>query len=1422
MGLKRRMCSRNKLRGIAVIILSMMMVVATVLSSGDTVKAATSREALKAEIDQAEAELAQLKADQADAADKYGRGILGYIEYMLTKDDLTDLQRIDLNNAQSIILDAMDEDFVSSNMVCSFPESRNNKVVAIYDRYDANSLDYFDIVIYAMKEINRYRATDDLFVGSLKCNDATTNYSLIAAAITSANRGAAYTNHSVIVANCECLAFGHGANGVETGWYKEKEYFKTAMQQLGMSAITSWDDVDKVTKKATANGKVVGHYTGLFMSADEVMGVGYNEYGQYGNTMSYNGNRYYGTVATYSIDEFEELYNEYYELVEPEHFENAIAEKQAELETLYSECGSVCTNHRFTSSGSVEADCTTEGYSWRKCADCGYCEKYNIIEPYGHKLTDGVCDRCGLKTVKSFTYVYFKDGDNYCYGNSQTHEEGTKLNVSLAFDTAKPYKAHEEFVFEVSDPSVIRFVRENNIRGYFEFLKPGLCDITIYPKEVPSLAMVYHMDVTDIGGHNYVIEPVQEGKTTSHAICSKCGLDREVEIPTDIEYFLFNSESNPNSYSSQNTYFDKNSSFGFYTSLEGGAYYAGLDNNAVVVESSDESVIQFDSESYSSYGNCIVGRMKTGNTGHVILTAYLKYNPKVKIYATVCVLGEDDIRVTGVSIDKTEIDLDLTKNPTGKVNISYMPSNAAIKAVNWYIGDRDVAEIDSEGNITAKSTGRTYVQGTTVDGTDIDTEWLKICVYDTPKAPDVKSSDFTITETSIKSKLSGGFQYRINKNGTWSGWIDTGSWTGLTVNTTYQIGVRKKASSDGLIKASDEKVVNISTKNHTPVTLHAVAPTCTEPGLTEGSQCSECKTILKEQKTIPATGHQVVTLEGVEATCTSNGMTEGSYCSVCGTVIVTQKVITAKGHRFVTDYAVPETCTEDGWTEGSHCSVCGLVDVKQERIPATGHDWDIGVVTTEPKCNEEGVKTFTCHNCGETKTESINKISHGFVIDDKVDATCTETGLTSGAHCPMCGVVFVEQQVIPEKGHKYGEWIQDPEDVNLIYRVCTVCDNKETSEHRWDSGTEEVAATCTTDGKIIYHCEECEASYEETISAYGHYPDVVKGYKATCKAKGLSDGIKCLVCGTVLQEQEEIPIADHSWDNGVTTKEATYEEGGIILYTCTECGVTTEDHIPKLIKDGWFKEDGEWCYYVNDKLYDGSKGDLVYATLDGVSGWYMIDHGKIDRTFIGIAKTTSGQWQFAQDGMADSSFSGIALATNNIWYYVTDGKIDRTFTDKIAYCTNGKWYYVRNGKPTKSFTDKIAQATNGNWYYCKDGRPYTKFTGKIAHATDGAWYYCTNGRPDKKFTGIAMATNGTWYYVSKGVLNKSFTGVALSTNGSYYYAKKGVLDKTFTGIAKDAEGKQYYVKGGKVNLSYSGTVTYNGKKYKIVKGMVTQ
>ena len=164
---------------------------------------------------------------------------------------------------------------------------------------------------------------------------------------------------------------------------------------------------------------------------------------------------------------------------------------------------------------------------------------------------------------------------------------------------------------------------------------------------------------------------------------------------------------------------------------------------------------------------------------------------------------------------------------------------------------------------------------------------------------------------------------------------------------------------------------HVDPAGHDTVVDEAVAPTCTETGLTKGSHCATCGATLIAQEEVPALGHTEVIDEAKAPTCTETGKTEGKHCDRCGEVTVAQEEVPALGHNEVIDEAKAPTCTETGKTEGKHCSVCSEVLTAQEEVPALGHshgDWE---VTKNPTYTETGSQSKTCSVCGDVVTEEI-------------------------------------------------------------------------------------------------------------------------------------------------------------------------------------------------------------------------------------------------------------------------------------------------------------------------------------------------------------------------------------------------------------------------------------------------------------------
>lgn len=210
---------------------------------------------------------------------------------------------------------------------------------------------------------------------------------------------------------------------------------------------------------------------------------------------------------------------------------------------------------------------------------------------------------------------------------------------------------------------------------------------------------------------------------------------------------------------------------------------------------------------------------------------------------------------------------------------------------------------------------------------------------------------------------------------------------------------------------------NIEAPGHDYKDVAEVPATCVAEGTAATQQCKRCDYIVPAQSLpIDSNNHaNIVKDVAVAPTCTETGLTEGSHCGDCNKILIAQEVVSSTNHTEVIDPAVAATCTETGLTEGSHCSVCNKILVAQKTVSALNHSFTNYISNDDATCTEDGTKTAKCNRCDVTDTQSDEGSAKGHtsVVDAAVAPTYSSVGLTEGSHCADCGLVFKEQEVIP-------------------------------------------------------------------------------------------------------------------------------------------------------------------------------------------------------------------------------------------------------------------------------------------------------------------------------------------------------------------------------------------------------------------------
>ena len=275
--------------------------------------------------------------------------------------------------------------------------------------------------------------------------------------------------------------------------------------------------------------------------------------------------------------------------------------------------------------------------------------------------------------------------------------------------------------------------------------------------------------------------------------------------------------------------------------------------------------------------------------------------------------------------------------------------------------------------------------------------------------------------------------------------------------------------------------------------------------------------------------------------------------------------------------------------------------------------FDDGVVTQEPTHLEEGVKTYTCTECGRTKTETIEKISeHSFgdwtpdnaskdkhihecacgatemddcTFDDGV-VTQEPTHLEEGVKtytCTECGRTKTEK-IEKTSEHSFGDWKPDELDETKHYKQCD-CGEVETDDCTFEDGS----------------CTVCRREKSEEIDGI---IIVVAGGSATFEGKETAT-----TYSNIYGENANVYVAQ---ENDVLNVKLTDQEGRTFKYWASATGtiIPDEDFSMLVFRSGYYYpvfEDVDTNEFFNRvKIYEGnceegilymstnSKGDVKY------------------------------------------------------------------------------------------------------------------------------------------------------------------------------------------------------------------------------------
>ena len=341
-------------------------------------------------------------------------------------------------------------------------------------------------------------------------------------------------------------------------------------------------------------------------------------------------------------------------------------------------------------------------------------------------------------------------------------------------------------------------------------------------------------------------------------------------------------------------------------------------------------------------------------------------------------------------------------------------------------------------------------------------------------------------------------------------------------------------------------------------------------------------------------------------------------CTVCKHQKTKVLAKVAHVHKF------NESVWEKDDTHHWHPATCAHTDQKSA---FENHVWNEGAITTPATETTEGIKTYTCTKCGNTKTSSIGKLDHVHTFDTENWAFDTENHW----HPATCGHADEKNALAP---------------------------------HVWNEGVITTPATETTEGEKTYTCTKCGNTKTSSIGKLDH----VHTFDTENWDFDSENHWHPATCG---HPDEKNASAPHEWNDGVVTTPADYGVAGEKTYTCNVCRTTKTEAIKALdAKDNVISfADGVEL----GKIYDGTPV-VLNPENDRFNGngaltiEYKLDD-ESDSTYTTTAPTDAGEYRVKASVAATAEWKGGKITTSFIIekraVTLSAGIIERKFGENL-------------------------------------------------------------------------------------------------------------------------------------------------------------